>query len=547
MKFDYKKNPPIGIDFGTTNSAICRYSNSRRLPNTAEVYTLNLTGLNQIHRTLFPSTIGYSLTKKALVSGIEAYAMQYSYPELVEKAIKRSLNKKEFIINGKSFSREELLMSFFKDIYKDPIASEHELVPSAIVVAVPYYFKEYQNRIVLDSLTSSLNTLFPGEIEIIGLIPEPVAAALAHIHENIDSFVSNRTGMVFDMGGGTIDITIFKYDNSDQNLYFEVLSTVGLPSLGGEDFDLSIENYLIDKYKLDSDGLEDRQKSKQLSDLRKNVIRMKEELSFPQMQRSNGSMYSYKENKSKDFNLSIDELNAILSGENSSQRNFYKEVSGLLDQAVSNSRIAKDQLDMIILVGGSTQMKLWQDLLKDKFKNIKDFENNTSETIYHSVAKGASLYAAYLADSKKGTSHLPFKKVYNEVKIITRTSHSLGIVKANNKFSEIIPSNVIVPYAATKTYFPTKYKKDNREMIQLKEVKIYQSNQSLNGEISKSEIGVINFPDIYTHDRDINKNELPIYVKFIAESTTLHIEINVPKGKQDKSDIDIVTSVNYEH
>ena len=540
--YDFEKNPPIGIDLGTSNSAIAKWVNTIKMTG-SKVYYLN----NQDSH-LIPSIVYLQEVdgKKDFIVGKEAYKRRISEPENIASSIKREIgySSKRIRLGDKYMSPINLAAEIIKALFNSAIDTGLRN-PAGIVVAVPYYFTQNQNhhtRLALEKAISEIS-LFNGlpvheRPKVLGLIPEPIAAALSYTSDHMD-IPLNKIVLAIDMGGGTLDITVFKIEITGSSVKFEVLATDGDQKFGGEDFDEALENYIIEKENITFDGLNIKNAKKQKTMIRDAVIEAKERLSFHRQ--VDLDILNLPGGISVSTTIKRSEFETLLIGQNKSKRNFNAEFKEILNRVLSKSKLTNSSISTILPIGGSTKISFFNKILTTYFPNATflNQKENEYDSLYLSVSKGAALYAAYLLDKDDKYCYLPFDK---DITLITRSSHNLGIKKYDDKFSILVPENSIVPTTYNKIFEPIEYESEANKFAQVYKIEIYQGKNNV---VSKNtKIGEIKLPPIYTHGRKLE--DIKINISFNVGVTTLSVSILIPASNKNKQDIELFDTINLE-
>jgi molecular chaperone DnaK len=533
---NFESNPPIGIDLGTSNSVIAKWVNTIRMTGSS-VYKLN-----DQDSFLMPSVVHYDKddddAKGEFIVGKLAKSRQVMSPETVVTHVKRKISNgsKCIQLGNDYFSPSEISSEIIKAMFKSVISTGLSC-PEGIVVSVPYYFTQLQNnntRLAIEKAIQETphfnNTIF------LGLIPEPVAATLSfamdHINETKEQFI-----LTFDLGGGTLDVTILRLNITGSSIDFEVLAVDGDDKFGGLDFDYLIESHIIDHESISFDGISHRQEKIYRNKIREAAQDAKEQLSRSKKH----EIYIADIHQPTSLSIKRSLFEKMLCGKNFLNRNFSDELIQILERVELKAKITSKNIDLILPVGGSAKIPFFQKMLKSRYSNamFQNINEDGSDPMFQSVAKGASIYAAYLLDSQKGYKILP-KDI--DIQIIQRTCHHLGIRTRQHNFNVIIPENSIVPDSRDKFFYPVGYRDSDKKIAYTSVIEVYQGKSS--DIYENTLIGKINLPDIYAHGRPLN--EIRIQITFDVETTVLKVNIIIPKSSANKTDIDITEHIQLE-
>jgi molecular chaperone DnaK len=422
----------IGIDLGTTNSCVAVLEGGK-----AKVIE-NAEG----DRTT-PSVIAYTKDGETLV-GQPAKRQSVTNPKNTLFAIKRLIGRQfndEVVqkdikmvpyeiakadngdawvrVNDNTMSPPQISAQVLKKMKKTAEDYLGETVTEA-VVTVPAYFNDAQRQATKDAGRIA-------GLEVKRIINEPTAAALAY---GMDKKSGDSTIAVYDLGGGTFDISIIEIAETDGEHTFEVLSTNGDTFLGGEDFDLCLINYLADEFKKES-GMDLRNDPLALQRLKEAAEKAKIELS-----------------SSQHTEINLPYITADASGpkhlvQKLTRAKFESLVEELVDRTLEPVRIAlkdagldKVKINDVILVGGQTRMPLVQKKVADFFGKEARRDVNPDEA----VAMGAAIQAAVLSGE------------VNDVLLLDVTPLSLGIETLGGVTSVLIDKNTTIPTKKTQVF-----------------------------------------------------------------------------------------------
>jgi L1 cell adhesion molecule like protein len=288
------------------------------------------------------------------------------------------------------------------------------------VVTVPAYFSDSQRKATKDAgAIAGLN--------VIRIINEPTAAAIAYGLDKRSGCVGKRNIFVFDLGGGTFDVSILTI-NGD---VYEVKATAGNTHLGGEDFDNRMLNYFVEEFKKKNEA-DISGNSRALRRLRTVCERAKRILSFAFFTTVEvDSLFNGIDFSSSITRAKFEEINMDL----------FDECMTTIESCLSYSKMHKSDIDDVVLVGGSSRIPKVQDLLRDFFKG-KDLYKSINPD--EAVAYGAAVQAASLSKGFQNVPNLVLRDV---------TPLSLGVSTRGNIMDVVIPRNSSLPVKETKKYF----------------------------------------------------------------------------------------------
>jgi len=397
-----KKEKIIGIDLGTSNSA------AAVLVGGKPTIIPSAEGATQYGKA-FPSYVAFTSDGQRLV-GEPARRQAVTNPENTISAIKRSMGT-DYKVNvlGKQYTPQEISAFILQKIKKDAESFLGEEVHKA-VITVPAYFNDNQRTATKDAGTIA-------GLEVVRLVNEPTAASLAY---GIDKEQEEELEiMVFDFGGGTLDVTVMEFGGG----VFEVRSTSGDTKLGGTDMDNTIMNYLADEFKRDT-GVDIMSDDQAVQRLREASEKAKIELSTTLTSDINLPFITATAEGPKHLTTTLTraKLEELVDP-------IIKKCSGPMEQAISDAKMSKADVDKIILVGGPTRMPIVQKFV-EKFIG-KQIERGIDPM--ECVAMGAAIQGGVLAGEIK------------DLVLLDVTPLSLGIETLGNVSTKLIERNTTIP------------------------------------------------------------------------------------------------------
>ncbi len=425
----------IGIDLGTTFSCVAylEAAQPKVIPNLEGQPTT-------------PSVVSFTSSGERLVGNL-ALRQAITNPEKTVFAVKRLV--------GRKFDSAEVAEAITRMPYKlgrapngdvVVVVDSHEISPQEIsgmilsylkscaesffgeavkeaVITVPAHFDDHQRQATKDAAKIA-------GLDVLRVINEPTAASLAY---GLDT-QNNARVAVFDMGGGTFDITLLEI----QDTVFHVLSTNGDSYLGGEDFDNRIVSWLIDDFRKEH-GTDLLQDKLALQRIKEAAERAKRELSFTMESEINLPFISSLSGGSKHITKKITRRKLEeLTGD------LVQKTIPLIEQALADAHLEPPDIQEIILVGGQTRMPLLRKTIADFFGRKPREDINPDEI----VAMGAAIQSAILKGDKSGL-----------VLLLDVTPFSLGIETENDIFQVLIEKNTTIP---TKRTMPFTTVEDNQ-------------------------------------------------------------------------------------
>ncbi|MHC1720805.1 MAG: molecular chaperone DnaK [Clostridiaceae bacterium] len=394
----------IGIDLGTTNSCFAVMEGGD------PVVITNSEGA----RTT-PSVVSFQANGERLVGQV-AKRQAITNPDRTISSIKRQMGTNfKVTIDGKDYSPQAISAMILQKIKADAEAYLGEKVTQA-VITVPAYFNDSQRQATKDA----------GKIaglEVLRIINEPTAAALAY---GLDKMDKNQKILVYDLGGGTFDVSILELGDG----VFEVKSTNGNTKLGGDDFDNKVMNYIADTFKAEN-GIDLRKDKMALQRLKEAAEKAKVELSSSMQTSINLPFITADAAGPKHIDMSL------------TRAKFNDLTNDLVDatlepmrKALSDAGMSLSDLDKVILVGGSTRTPAVQDAVK----NFTGKEPSKGVNPDECVAVGAAIQAGVLTGDVK------------DVLLLDVTPLTLGIETFGGIATSLITRNTTIPTKKSQTF-----------------------------------------------------------------------------------------------
>ena len=401
---DTKKEKIIGIDLGTSNSA------ASVLVGGKPTAIPSAEGASQYGKS-FPSYVAFTEDGQMLV-GEPARRQAVTNPENTISAIKRSMGTDHKVtVNGKEYSPQEISAFILQKIKKDAETFLGEPVEKA-VITVPAYFDDNQRTATKDAGTIA-------GLDVVRLVNEPTAASLAYGLDKSDDD-EDMNIMVYDLGGGTLDVTIMEFGGG----VFEVRATSGDTQLGGTDMDNVLIQYLANEFKT-KEGIDLMDNDQAVQRLREAAEKAKIELSTTTTTQVNLPFIAMGADGTPK-NLIIDLTRAKLE----ELVDSIVERSGKpMQQALDDAKMSKSEIDKIILVGGPTRMPIVQ-------KYVEKFIGKTIERgidPMECVSMGAAIQGGVLAGEIK------------DIVLLDVTPLSLGIETLGGVSTTLIERNTTIP------------------------------------------------------------------------------------------------------
>lgn len=472
---DNEMKPVVGIDLGTTYSCIARWDG--REPR---VYK-NKKG----HQTT-PSVVYYDKKRKWVVGDL-AIGLGSKNPENAVFTIKRHMDDRnhKVRIGGTEYSPVDISAKILKSLIGDvtakyPSTSGFEI--EGVVVTVPYYFTTMQRQNTQEAAEQT-------GLHVLGIIEEPTAAALAFSFEHRFTPEPHKV-LVFDLGGGTFDITIFEVTELPDKMLFQVLGTGGDSRLGGWDFDGCIIQYCVEQFQkkhkvnpLEVESEKDRGNALSLARVITQAI--KEELSSTE-ETEIIIIPDFLPGKHFETDITRTTFESLIQP-------WSTNVEKIVENTMETAGVRARDLDIVVAAGGSSRIPTMMSILK-KITGKEPF--HTDPDLH--IAKGAAIYAAILDGRIKDRK---------PVEVVNRTSHALGVGTAAGRFEILIPANRVAPTKAKKVFTTSK---DNSTEL---DVDIYEGSAGVLDQNTK--IGTIKIRGLQPRP----KGELSIYVTFEVSRT----------------------------
>ena len=391
----------IGIDLGTSNSAasVMEGGKPTMIPSAEGA---------SIGGKSFPSYVAFTKDGQLLV-GEPARRQAVTNPEGTIKNVKRKMGSNEKVTAlGKEYTPQQISAFILQKIKKDAEARLGETVDKA-VITVPAYFNDNQRQATKDAGAIA-------GLEVVRIINEPTAAALAY---GVDKAGTSQKIMVFDLGGGTLDVTIMDFDDG----VFEVISTSGDTQLGGSDMDEVLTRYIIDDFKKET-GVDLSQDNMAFWRVREACEKAKIELSTTMETEINLPFITADATGPKHLvrTLTRSKLESLVEP-------IVNRCRQSIEQAIADAHFTSDKIDKVILVGGPTRMPIVQNFVE----SIVGPKIQRGIDPMECVSQGAAVQAAVLSGEVK------------DVLLLDVTPLTLGIETLGGVATTLISRNTTIP------------------------------------------------------------------------------------------------------
>jgi molecular chaperone DnaK len=488
----------IGIDLGTSNTAAAVMEGGKvTIIPSAEGTSLG--------GKAFPSYVAFAKDGQMLV-GEPARRQAVANPEGTVSAFKRKMGTEhKYQVGGKEFTPPQLAAFLLQKVKRDAEAFLGEKVEKA-VITVPAYFNDNQRQATKDAGTIA-------GLEVVRLVNEPTAAALAY---GIDKEGRDQKIMVFDLGGGTLDVTIMELGKEGT---FDVISTSGDTQLGGTDMDRALVEFIAGEFRKDT-GIDLMKDATAAQRIKEAAEKAKIELSTTMETEINLPFLSADASGPKHMALKLSRarLESLVEG-------IVKRCQKSIDTALADAKLKTSDVSRIILVGGPTRMPIVQKFIEDFVG--KKIEHGVDPM--ECVASGAAVQAAVLTGDVK------------DVLLLDVTPLTLGIETLGGVRTPLIDKNTTIPAKKSQVFSTAS---DNQPAVTIHVIQGERAMAMGEGNVSLGKFDLDGIPPAprgmpqieVSFDIDAN-GILQVHAKDLGTGKAQHITISAP-NKLSKEDID---------